>query len=117
MLVLRAPVAHADPLSESSDPEPVLPDPVPGTGAYFPPQLVTAGVASVKETLGAGQVSCSAARPCALPSPALDRMIPAQGSPAGIVKVKLAGKNGSGVLAERKFRKDANDPRDALHHP
>jgi hypothetical protein len=64
--------AAADPLSDSSSPEPVLPDPVPGKAPHFPPQLATAGVAL--PATGAARVSstapvCGAANPCAAPTP------------------------------------------------
>jgi hypothetical protein len=63
------------------DPEPqAVQDPSLSTSRYFPPSLGTAGIAAIGPSAKAGHtVNCSARNPCALPTPARDRVIVAQG--------------------------------------
>jgi hypothetical protein len=70
--------------SESAlgDPEPQsVQDPSPSNSRYFPPSLGTAGVAAIGPAVSSKashSVGCSAANPCALPTPARDRVTVAQ---------------------------------------
>lgn len=71
--------------SESAlgDPTPAaVQDPSLSNSRFFPPSQGTAGVATVGPALSAKAsraASCSAANPCALPTPARDRVVVAQG--------------------------------------
>ena len=62
------------------DPEPqAVQDPSLSTSRYFPPSLSTAGVAAIGPSATAGHsVTCSTRNPCAVPTPARDRVIVAQ---------------------------------------
>ncbi len=61
---------------------PAVQDPSLAASRYFPPSLITAGVANTGPALSVvkkGQTvghGCNAANPCAVLSPALDRTIP-----------------------------------------
>jgi len=55
-------------------------DPLLATNAYFPPSLVSQGIARTGPAPGSSSnaVPCAVTNPCAAPSPALDRAIPAR---------------------------------------
>jgi hypothetical protein len=71
--------------SESAlgDPAPAaIQDPSLANSRYIPPSQGTAGVAAVSPAPKAGHVAnCSAANPCAFPTPARDHVTVAQGKP------------------------------------
>ena len=70
--------------SESAlgDPTPAaVQDPSLNNSPYFPPSEGTAGVAAIGPVARGHAADCSASNPCALPTPALDRVIVAQRKP------------------------------------
>jgi len=75
-LVCATDVRAADdgPLSESSSPQPVLPDPVPGRAPHFAPDTATASVAQADTgTVRKSQSDpgCTKLNPCARPTPSI----------------------------------------------
>jgi hypothetical protein len=69
--------------SALGDPAPqAVVDPSLANSRYFPPALGTSGVAAIAPLPGPGlAAACSPANPCAMPTPARDRVIVAQGKP------------------------------------
>src|ERR1700742_4213071 len=68
----------SEPAWGAPEPKPVQ-DPSLSTSRYFPPSLSTAGVAAIGPSATAGHsVTCSTRNPCAVPTPARDRVIVAQ---------------------------------------
>lgn len=79
-LNLASSPAFCDP-SALSDLPPVLPDPSLATSIRFPPSLTTAGVAQVGPSpaaTGRPYTPCTPANPCAMATPAADRVAPAR---------------------------------------
>jgi hypothetical protein len=78
VILLSAPAGYCQDSSESAlgDPTPpAVQDPSLSTSRYFPPSLGTSGVAAIGPSPKAGHAaSCSARNPCALPTPARDRV-------------------------------------------
>ena len=83
LLLLCSSAAYCQDASESAlgDPAPVaMQDPSLSNSRYFPPSQGTAGVAAVVRARAASRgANCSAANPCALLTPARDRVVVAQG--------------------------------------
>ncbi|HUE62800.1 MAG TPA: hypothetical protein VMO78_00370 [Rhizomicrobium sp.] len=82
LLLLCSSAAYCQDASESAlgDPAPVaVQDPSLSNSRRFPPSQGTAGVAAVLPARTAGHgANCSATNPCALPTPARDRVTVAQ---------------------------------------
>jgi hypothetical protein len=63
-------------------PPPAVQDPSPANSRYFPPSQGTAGVAAVSPAPKASHgASCTTANPCAVPTPARDRVTVSQAKP------------------------------------
>jgi hypothetical protein len=82
LLLLWSSIGYCQDSSESAlgDPVPAaVQDPSLSNSRYFPPAQGTAGVAAVLPARTANHgTNCSAANPCALPTPARDHVIVAQ---------------------------------------
>jgi len=83
LIILWSGDGYSQDSSESAlgDPAPAaVQDPSLSNSRYFPPSQGTAGVAAVVRARAASHgANCSAANPCALPTPARDRVVIAQG--------------------------------------
>jgi hypothetical protein len=75
MAMVQAATAQDNPIPSQSS-EPVLPDPVRGQGANYPPAAVTADQAYGGPPRMIAHGECSALNPCALPSSAPHRLGP-----------------------------------------
>src|SRR5215467_875290 len=85
MILLWRSSGYCQDSSESAlgDPAPAaVQDPSLANSRYFPPSLGTAGVAAVSPAPKTGHgASCTATNPCALPTPARDRVTVVQARP------------------------------------
>jgi hypothetical protein len=75
------PAASEDGPLDNPPPAAII-DPSLATSIYFPPSLVTQGVAKTGPALDSNHdtVTCAVTNPCAVPSPARDHALPAQAS-------------------------------------
>jgi hypothetical protein len=81
LILLWSSIAYCQDASESAlgDPAPqVLQDPSVSNSRHFSPSQSTAGVAAVLPGKAGHGTRCSATNPCALPTPARDRVVVAQ---------------------------------------